>query len=96
MTRHSAADTPSGAGRRRPAPGLPPRYLPRIARFSRGPFIEPRIVTPTDLRWRDARTYVVQDYDEVLWRCLRVTIPGGHHYGYWAIELLGVSLMGPG
>jgi hypothetical protein len=83
------------AGRlRTPASGLPPRYLPRVAAYARGPFIEPRLVTPTDVSWRNARTYVVTGYDGIEYRCVRVTVPGGHHFGWWAVELLGVSLMG--
>jgi hypothetical protein len=77
-----------------PVSGLPPRYLPRVAGYARGPFIEPRLVTPTDIAWRNARTYIVTSYEGIEYRCVRVTAPGGHHYGWWAVEVVGISLMG--
>lgn len=83
------------AGDPHTASGLPPRYLPRIARYALGPFIEPRLVTPTDFGWRGTRTYLVEDYGGVEWRCLRVTTEGPDLVGYWAIERLGYPLISP-
>lgn len=77
--------------------GLPWKYTPRVAGYARGPFITPdpdglAAVTPTDWRWRNARTYIVRDAAGVDWRCLRVSSPLGV-VGFWAVELLGTPLM---
>lgn len=92
MTRYAGTDPEVGA--MPSASGLPPRYLPRVAGYARGPWIDPRLVTPTEFRWRNARTYILEDYDGVEWRCVRITVPGGHHAGWWAVELLGLPLLG--
>src|SRR3954468_1628200 len=74
-----------------PGSALPAVFTPVVAGYARGPFVEPRIVTPTDWRWRNTRTYIVQDIDGTEYRCLRVT-SGGRFIGYWAVELLGALL----
>ncbi len=95
MPRRTAGEHGPGVDVSQPSTsGLPAHYLPRVAAHARGPWIEPRLVTPTDIKWRNARTYIVTDYAGVEWRCLRVTVAGGHHVGWWAVELLGTSLMG--
>jgi len=49
-------------------------------------------VTPTDFTWRNARTYIVENAaDGLNYRAVRVTV-NRHHYGYWAVELLGTPL----
>lgn len=92
MTASQRAEHTPEAGLPRPASGLPPRYLPRVAHYARGPWIEPRLVIPTEFGWRGTRTYLVEDYDGVEWRCLRVTTEGPDLVGYWAVERLGYPL----
>jgi hypothetical protein len=92
---------PSAAKKKNPAtdpkrsPGslLPRRYSPLVAGYSRGPFITPAQVTPTDWRWRGTRTYIVVDNtpERTEYRCLRVHAEG-RFIGYWAVELLGELL----
>lgn len=74
--------------------GLPRKYAPVVAGYAKGPFIEPDLVTPTDWRWRNARTFIVRDKtDGRKYRTLRVTDgEGGRFIGYWAVELLGTPL----
>lgn len=76
-----------------PSPGLslPAVYTPLAAGYARGPYITPETVTPTDWRWRSARTYIVTDADGTNYRCVRV-FSGGRFIGYWAVELLGEIL----
>lgn len=74
-----------------PASVLPARCLPRVAHFARGPFLDARLVTPSDFKWRNARTYVVENVDGLNYRAVRVTV-NRHHYGWWAVELLGTPL----
>ena len=76
-----------------PSPGsvLPARYVPLVAGYARGPFIDPATVTPTDWRWHDARTYIVRGRDGLDYRCVRVASEGVY-IGYWAVELLGKPL----
>lgn len=82
----------SGLPAFRPSSGLPARYSPLVAGYARGPFLNPRIVTPTSFRWRNARTYLIENADDGLnYRAVRVTV-GRDHYGWWAIELLGTML----
>jgi hypothetical protein len=74
---------------------LPPVYLPRVAGYARGPFIQPETVTPSDWNWRNARTCVVSDSTGTYYRCVRVSTPTKHgpvFVGYWAVELLGIPL----
>jgi hypothetical protein len=51
---------------RKSASGLPGNYSPRIAGYARGPFLEPVLITPTDYRWRNARTYIVEVLEPVM------------------------------
>ncbi len=92
MTASQWAENNPEVGPSSPASGLPPRYLPRVARHAPGPFIE-RLVTPSDFGWKGTRTYLVEDYDGIEWRCLRVTTEGPDLVGYWAVERLGLPLV---
>jgi len=74
-----------------PASGLPSHYSPRVAGYARGPFLDPQSITPTDFRWRNARTYIVEHKTGVRYRALRVMV-GSHTFGWWAIERLGELL----
>lgn len=76
-----------------PAVGLPSRYAPRVAGYARGPWLDPATVTPSDWRWKAARTYTVENAaDGQTYRAIRVT-SGLAFIGYWAVELLGTPLV---
>ena len=72
------------------AGGLPRTHTPIIAQYAPGPFIRGE-VTPSEIRWMNARTYVVETSDGVEWRALRVLDEHGELLGYWGIEQLGVA-----
>lgn len=74
-----------------PGSTLPAHYSPIAAGYARGPFITPKLVTPTDWRFRSARTYMVTDEDGTRYRCVRV-LSGGRAIGFWAVERLGTLL----
>lgn len=74
-----------------PGSVLPRHYSPMVAGYARGPFIEPVTVTPTDWRWRNARSAIVRDRNGTDWRCIRV-VSEGVIVGWWAVELLGIPL----
>lgn len=87
-----AANTPSPAtAPQSPGSALPARYTPLVAGYARGPFMEPQTVTPTEWRWRNARTFIVRHSDGLDYRCVRVSSEGVF-IGYWAVELLGTPL----
>lgn len=72
--------------------GLPEHhYTPRSAGYARGPMLIPELVTPSEWRWRNCRTYVIRNADGHDYRAVRV-YSGGEMIGYWAVELLGVPL----
>lgn len=73
-----------------PGSSLPPRYIPRVAEYAPGPFIEPALVTPSDWEWKGARSVIVQGRNGIQYRCLRVYSDGAL-FGYWAVERLGVA-----
>lgn len=90
--RETAEKTPTPATPDRlPASALPAHYTPRVAGYARGPFIQPHTVTPTDWKWRNARSYLVTDEAGTTWRCIQVC-SDGKPVGYWAVELLGTPL----
>lgn len=92
MSRREAAKTPSPATfPQSPGSVLPAHYTPKVAGYARGPFMEPETVTPTEWRWRNARTYIVRHSDGHDYRAVRVTSEGVF-IGYWAVELLGIPL----
>lgn len=92
MSRREAAKTPSPATTpQSPGSVLPAHYTPKVAGYARGPFMEPVTVTPTEWRWRNARTYLVRHSDGHDYRAVRVTSDGAF-IGYWAVELLGIPL----
>lgn len=70
---------------------LPRRHTPTLAAWSSGPFLDPKLVTPSEWTWRGARTYVVDTVDGEQYRALRVESEG-EFIGYWAVELLGTPL----
>lgn len=73
--------------------GLPSFALPACAHHAPGPFLREQIVTPTSVRWFNARTYIVRHADDRQeYRALRITDGGGHFLGYWAIEILPPAL----
>lgn len=82
----SPATTPQS-----PGSVLPARHSPLVARYARGPFLDPVLVTPTPWRWRNTRTYIVRHTDGRDYRAVRVS--SDHEFvGYWAVELLGEPL----
>lgn len=92
MSRREAAKTPSPATfPQSPGSVLPATYTPKVAGYARGPFLDPETVTPTEWRWRNARTYLVRHSDGHDYRAVRVTSEGVF-IGYWAVELLGIPL----
>lgn len=92
MSRRETAANPTPAtDDRSPASALPAHYTPRVAGYARGPFIDPAEVTPTEWRWRNARSYIVTDKAGTAWRCIQVC-SDGKPIGYWAVELLGTPL----
>lgn len=91
MTASPEAETTEAGASPAPASVLPPHYTPRAAGYARGPFLDPRLVTPTDFKWREARTYIVENIDGLNYRAVRVMVDR-HHYGWWAVELLGQPL----
>lgn len=72
---------------------LPANYRPRVAGFARGPFLVPALVTPTQVTWRNARTYIVQIADGRNFRAVRITA-GRTFVGWWAVEEFGLPLYG--
>lgn len=74
-----------------PVSVLPPHYAPKVAGYARGPFIDPVTVTPTNWRWRNARSFIVRDKSGQDYRCIRV-FADGKIVGYWAVEKLGKLL----
>lgn len=70
---------------------LPRHYSPSVAGYARGPFITPELVTPSDWRWKNARTVVVRHSDGLDYRAVRV-FSEGVFIGYWAVEQLGTPL----
>lgn len=76
------------------ASGLPSHYAPGIAGYARGPKLNPSTVTPSDWRWRRARTVVVEDLNGQRYRAIGVT-SDGDWWGWWAVELLGEPLTLP-
>lgn len=63
------------------ASGLPGNYSPRVAGYARGPFLTPVLVTPTDYRWRNARTYIVEQLEPVLGPPSRAVIEKARELG---------------
>ena len=69
--------------------GLPLSYTPICAAYAPGPFIDAGIVTPSEIRWMNARTYVVRDQTTGHeYRALRVLDHTREVVGYWAVEPL--------
>jgi len=89
----AAKDTNPASTPNSPGSVLPPHHTPRVAAHAHGPFIDPELVTPTEWKWRNVRTYVVRAANGHDYRCIRVSA-GGVQIGYWAVELLGVPLFG--
>lgn len=94
MSRQSrAAKNPSPATNSvSPGSVLPARYIPKVAGYAGGPFLEPELVTPSGWQWYDVKTYVVRHSDGLDYRAVRVSSEGVF-IGYWAVELLGTPLM---
>ncbi len=84
--------SPRGDAERPPAPpagGLPSHYTPIVARYAPGPFLREQVVAPSDVKWMNARTYIVRDANtRQEYRAIRVLDSAGHLYGYWAVELM--------
>lgn len=76
------------------ASGLPGAYTPKVAGYARGPFLDPQLVTPSEWRWRNTRTYIIQHSDGLDYRAVMVH-SHGDFVGYWAVELLGLPLTLP-
>jgi len=74
-----------------PVVSLPATYIPMVAGYARGPFIDPVTVTPTSWRWRNTRSFIVRASNGKDYRCVRVSSEGSF-VGYWAVELLGMPL----
>ncbi len=72
-----------------PVAGLPPSHTPTVAAYAPGPFLVEQTVTPSDIRWMNARTYIVRNAtDRQEYRALRVHDQSNQFVGYWAIELM--------
>lgn len=57
--------------------------------YAPGPFLDEQVVTPSDQRWMNARTYIVRDRaTRQEFRALRVQDQSGHFIGYWAVEVM--------
>lgn len=81
----SAPEPPSGA--------LLASYTPTVAHYAPGPFLDEQIVTPTEVKWMNARTYIVRNRtDRQDYRAIRVYDQSRQFVGYWAIELLPPEL----
>lgn len=76
-----------------PAGGLPLSYTPICAAYAPGPFLDEQVVTPSDVTWMNARTYIVRDrLTAQEFRALRILDAAGNFVGYWTIELLAKPL----
>ena len=91
-----AATSPQGAAGSPstiPVGGLPLSYSPICATYAPGPFLDVEVVTPSEIRWMNARTYVVRDRQTSQdYKALRILNPAHEVVGYWAIELLPTPL----
>lgn len=76
-----------------PAGGLPAHYTPIVARYAPGPFLTEQVVTPSNVKWMNTRTYVVRNsVDRQEYRAIRVLDPAGNLIGYYAVEALPAPL----
>lgn len=82
------AETEPGDNPQSSGSALPRQYSPRVAGYAPGPFLTPTLVTPSDWRWRNARSYTITVADGNEYRAIRVS-SGREFVGYWAVELLG-------
>lgn len=86
---HPSPGGAKGRATATPAVALPAHYTPAIAAHAPGPFLTEQVVTPSDVKWLNARTYIVRDADtHQEYRALRILDASGHFLGYWAIELM--------
>lgn len=76
-----------------PAEGLPLYHTPAVAAYAPGPFLTEQVVTPSDVKWMNARTYLVRNAaDRQEYRALRVYDQSNQFVGYWAIEVMPAPL----
>ena len=76
------------------ASGLPAGYSPRVAGYARGPWMDPQLVTPSELKWINVRTAVVRHSDGADYLCVRVFDRSHNFVGWWAINMIGTPLDG--
>ena len=76
-----------------PPEGLPASYTPTIAAYAPGPFLTEQVVTPSDVKWMNARTYIVLNRtDRQEYRALRIHDHTNQFVGYWAIDLMPAAV----